>query len=93
MKRIIHHVKKIRQQPEHIRRSILHITTGIFAIILFFLWIYSLGAGAGSEEAKAKINQDIKPFSVIKDNITNQYNSISNPDLNIDSNALDGQAQ
>jgi len=84
MHKIIYHVKKIRQQPEHIRRSILHIVVLIFAVILFFLWVYSLGTGMGSEDAKAKAIQQVKPFSVLKENITEQYNNISNPSLNTD---------
>jgi hypothetical protein len=82
MKKIIHHVNKIRRQPEHIRKSILHIIMAILAAILFMLWIYSLGTAMRNEDMKAKINQDIKPFSVIKDNITSQYNDISNSDTN-----------
>lgn len=76
MKKIIHQIKKIRQQPKHIRRSILHITVGIFAIILFFLWVYSLGTGVSSRETKASIDQNLKPFAVLKDNITENYNNI-----------------
>ena len=76
MKKIIHH---IRQQPEHIRRSILHIVIGVFAVILFFLWIYSLGTTMSSPEAKIKVDQSIKPFSILKDNITEQYSNISEP--------------
>lgn len=84
MEKIIHHFKKVRKQPERVRRSILHITVGVCAVILFFLWVYSLGTGMRSEEVNAKINQEIKPFSVLKDNIAEQYNNISEPDANTD---------
>ena len=79
MEKIIHHVKKIRQQPEHIRRSILHIAIGLCAVILFLLWVYSLGTTMTSGDTKAKIDQNLKPFAVLKDNITEQYNSMSEP--------------
>jgi len=39
MKKIIH---KIRQQPEEVRRHILHILTIVAGIILISLWVYSL---------------------------------------------------
>jgi hypothetical protein len=39
-----------------------------------------------NEDAKAKVNQEIKPFSVIKDNITEQYNNMSAPDSSTDLN-------
>lgn len=91
MHKIIHHIKKIRQQPEHIRRSILHVAIVILAVILFFLWIYSLGTGMGSDDAKAKAIQEVKPFSVLKDNITEQFNNISNPNSNTDTGTVVGQ--
>ncbi len=84
MKKIIHHVKKIRTQPEHIRRSVLHITVGIFAVILFLLWVYSLGTTMRSPEVKAKVYQEVKPFSILKDNISGQYNNLSGSDSEID---------
>lgn len=92
MNKIIHHVKKIRQQPEHIRRSILHVAIVILAVILFFLWVYSLGGGMGSDDAKAKAKakaiQEVKPFSVLKDNITEQFNNVSSPNSNADMGAI-----
>ncbi len=91
MHKIIHHVKKIRQQPEHIRRTILYISVGIAAVVLFSLWVYSLGTGLQSEDTKAKAIQEVKPFSVLKDNITEQYNNISNPDSSTDTGTGIGQ--
>jgi hypothetical protein len=74
MKRVIHHIRK---QPEHIKRHILHIATIICAVILFLFWIYSLGTTLTNTETQVKINQDLKPLSILKDNITGQYNNIS----------------
>lgn len=69
MKKIIHHIRK---QPEHIKRHILHITIIICAVILFLFWIYSLGTTLTNTETQVKINQDLKPLSILKDNITGQ---------------------
>lgn len=74
MQKIIY---KIRQQPEEVRRHILHIVILCLAIILFFLWIYSLGTTLMSTETEAKINQNLKPFSALKANLIDGYNSIS----------------
>jgi hypothetical protein len=74
MKRLIHNIRK---QPEEIRRHVLHILIFIFAIVLFLLWVYSLGTNLTSEENQAKINQDLKPFSALKDNIVGGFNSIN----------------
>lgn len=74
MKKIIHHLKS---KPEHIRRHILHILTLVFGVILILLWIYSLGTGLTSPDTQVKINNDLKPFSALKDNLVGGYKSIS----------------
>ena len=80
-------MKKIRQQPEHIKRHILHVTIGVFAVILILLWIYSLGTTLTNSDTQVKINQDLKPFSALKDNIIGGYNSITSPNLGVDQQA------
>jgi len=79
MKKIFHH---IRRQPEAVKRHILHTLILCFAIILFFLWTYSLGTTLTSTDTGAQIKQDLKPFSVLKDNITDGLNEIKEPNLN-----------
>jgi hypothetical protein len=83
METIMHHLGKIREQPEHVRRHILHISTVIVAVILFFLWVYSLGTTLTNEDTQAKINQDLKPFSAIKDNLTSGYNDQTMTDADL----------
>ena len=79
MEKIIHHIRKIRRQPEHIKRHILHVLITICAVILAMLWVYSLGTTLGSEDTQTKISNDLKPFSSLKDNLVGGYNSISEP--------------
>lgn len=69
MKRIIHHVRK---QPEHIKRHILHVTIIIFAVILLLFWIYLLGKTLTNTDTQVEMSQDLKPFSILKDNIMQQ---------------------
>jgi len=76
MKKIFHH---IRRQPEEVRRHVLHLLIICFAVILFFLWTYSLGTTLMSTDTGAQMKQDLKPFSILKDNITDGYNSIKEP--------------
>ncbi|MFA5931767.1 MAG: hypothetical protein WC793_00075 [Candidatus Paceibacterota bacterium] len=80
MKRLIHNIRK---QPEEIRRHILNVLILIFAIILFLLWIYSLGATLNDTDTQIKMNQDLKPFSALKDNIVGGFNSIKDPNSEI----------
>ena len=75
MKKIIHHVRRIREKPEHVRRHILHIATGICAILLGLLWIYSLGRNLVPRPEEKKVKGP-EPLSVFKDNFVNGYNSI-----------------
>lgn len=75
MKKII---RNLRKQPEETRRHILHIVTIAAAIIMIILWSYSLGRNLTNPDVKEKIKQDLKPFSVLKDNIVGGYKSISN---------------
>jgi hypothetical protein len=76
MKKFIHHIRK---QPEEVRRSILHVVTIGLAVVLILLWVFSLGSNLANSNTQAKISQDLKPFSAIKDNIVSGYNDISQP--------------
>ena len=74
MRKMIH---KLRQQPEEHRRGILHVLTIIFALVLFVLWTWSFGTSLAGPETGTELKEDLKPFSVLKDNIIDGYKSIS----------------
>ncbi len=76
MRKIVHH---LRGQPEKVRRHILHVSTVVFAVILLFLWIYSLGISLTNPDTQAKISNDLKPFTALKNNLVGGYQSLSNP--------------
>lgn len=73
MKKIIHHLRK---QPETVRRHILHIVVMAFAIILLFLWVYSLGVKLNDENTQYEIKESLKPFQDLGDDIGNDINSL-----------------
>lgn len=77
MEKIIHHIRHIRKQPEEVRRHILHITTVVFAIILFLLWVVSLGRSFTKEEVRTEAREDLAPFSALRANIVGGYKSIT----------------
>lgn len=77
MKKIIHHIKNIRQQPEEVRRHVLHALTAVCGVILLSLWVYSLGTNFTNTEKKANVNDSLEPFSAIKDNFLGGYKSIT----------------
>jgi len=74
MRKTIH---RLRQKPEEERRHILHICIVIAAIIMIALWIFSLGKSLSAPEVKEKAKQDLQPFSVLKDNLSEGYKSVS----------------
>ncbi len=74
MRKIIHN---LRQQPEEVRRHILHVVTVLAGIVLISLWVYSLGVNLSSADTQASISNDLKPFSALKANLIDGYNSIS----------------
>lgn len=72
MKKIIHN---LREQPEEVRRHVLHILIFAVIVIMVILWVFSLGKGLSSSDTKEKVKQDLQPFSVLKDNIVDGYKS------------------
>lgn len=72
MKKIIHN---LREQPEEVRRHVLHILIFAVTVIMVILWVFSLGKGWSSPDTKEKVKQDLQPFSVLKDNIVDGYKS------------------
>jgi hypothetical protein len=82
MKKFIYN---LRSQPEEVRRHVLHISTIVIGIILVFVWMFSLGTSLTDSDTKAKVSNDLKPFSALKANIVDGYKSISgSSELNID---------
>lgn len=74
MRKTIH---KLRQKPKEERRHILHISIIIIAIVMILLWSFSLGKNLSQPEVKEKVKQDLQPFSVLKDNLSEGYKSVS----------------
>ncbi|MCE9549383.1 hypothetical protein K8Q98_03250 [Candidatus Nomurabacteria bacterium] len=73
MKKIIHHVRK---QPEEVKRHILHLVTFFFGVVLVMFWFYSMGTTFTNSEVEQKAERELQPFSVLKNNIVNGYESI-----------------
>jgi|GEM_PF-641640 len=73
MRKIINHLRK---QPEEVRTHVLHVSTIALGSVLVLLWVYSLGSGF-SATAKQASTGEYDPFSVLKANVIDGYNSIS----------------
>ncbi len=70
-------IRKLRSQPEEVRTHVLHVLTVSASAILLLLWVYSLGTKLADTETKTQAQQDLKPFSVLKDNLVGGYKSLS----------------
>ena len=81
MRKMIHN---LRAKSEQTRRDILHALTLIFALILIFTWIYSLGRHLSNADVQEKVKGDLKPFAALKDNMVGGYKSIPEPNLGIE---------
>jgi len=66
MKKIIHNLKK---QPENVRRQVLHLVVFIFGILLILLWTFSLGRDFSNEKTKEEMEQDLQPFTLLKESL------------------------
>jgi membrane protein DedA with SNARE-associated domain len=69
-------INNLRKQPETRRRHILHICTGIFAVLLGMTWVYTLGQNLGDPITQSKLKEDLKPFNVLTENMVDGYNSL-----------------
>ena len=70
-------VENLRKKPEHVRKNILYVTTcSVTAIILIF-WIYGFSNHLSKPSTKEAFKNDLKPLTVIKDNLTGAYQNIS----------------
>lgn len=78
MEKIKKVVRHLRNRPEKERRHILHISMFVIVGFMFVLWIFSLGTTFNEPEEKIQVKESLKPFSVLKSNLLDGYNSISN---------------
>ncbi|MCE9585032.1 hypothetical protein K8Q94_00165 [Candidatus Nomurabacteria bacterium] len=67
IKKAVYHLRK---QPLEHKRHILNIFIFIAIVIMVLLYILSLSFRFNSMETKIKIKNDMKPFSTLKENIS-----------------------
>ena len=70
-------VRHLRNKPEKERRHILNLSMFVVVGFMFVLWVVSLGVSFNEPEEKKVIKESLKPFSVLKSNLLDGYNSIS----------------
>ncbi len=73
MRRIINHLRK---QPESVRTHVLHVSTAVCALVLVLLWVVSIGTNFTGPGANTQTSSAIQPFSALKDNLVDGFQSI-----------------
>lgn len=71
MRKVIHHLRK---QPEEVRRHVLHVATGVCAVLLISMWVFSLGVRANREPEVEAVGPS--PIGALKANLIDGYQSI-----------------
>lgn len=66
MRKIIH---KIRNQPEEVKRHILHVSVIIAGVLLLAIWVNTLGGSFNSTVANEELKKNVEPLSVLKSNL------------------------
>lgn len=70
------YIKKLQEKPEHIRKQILVASLVVCMSFVGLIWVGSLGYKF-SKENTAKAQEDIKPFALFGQTISNTYNSVT----------------
>ena len=69
-------IKKIRTKSEESRKRILFIALGISMFLIGFIWISSL-TSMFDDKVQLKAKDDIKPFALFGNSITDTYKNIT----------------
>lgn len=70
------YIKKLQSKKEDTRKQIFLGAMIVAMSFVTFVWVYSLGVRFGDPVAKEKTNEDIKPFKLFTDSISNTYKNI-----------------
>lgn len=71
------YIKKIQSKSEDTRKLIFVGTLILFMSFVSFVWIYSLGQRFGDSKVKEQAREDIKPFKLFTNSISDTYKNLS----------------
>ena len=73
MKKILNN---LRAKPEHVRNSAVYIIAFTITGIVFLFWVFTLHNRFTSPEVLNSFQNDLKPLTVIKDDISSTYKNV-----------------
>lgn len=69
------YIKKLQSKPEHIRKQILFSSLIVCMAFVSFVWIGTFGHKFNKENS-VKTKEDIKPFALFGQTISNTYSNV-----------------
>lgn len=72
IRKVVHH---LRSKPEEERRQMLSLSMILVCVVMVILWTWSLGSNIKDPETKIEVKEGLKPFSVLKSNLIDSWNS------------------
>lgn len=70
------YIKKLQAKPEEVRKQILAGSLVVIMSFVCFIWVSSIGPKF-SKEKTAKISEDLKPFALFGQSITDTYTNVT----------------
>ena len=71
------YIKKLRSKPEHVKKSILAFALVVSMSLVSLVWFYNIGDRFGDKKMAEKTREDVKPFTLLGDSISNTVKDIS----------------
>lgn len=71
------YIKKLQSKTEETRKLIFMTSLIVTMSVVSFIWIYSLSDRLGDKEVKLQANEDIKPFKLFTNSISNTFKNTS----------------
>ncbi len=71
------YIKKIQSKDEDTRKFIFIVSLVLCMAIVGFIWIYNLGTRFSNPKVAEQTNEDIKPFKLFTNSISDTYKNVS----------------
>lgn len=71
------YIKKLQSKSEETRKLIFVAVLILCMSFVSFIWIYNLGTRFGNKKVAEQTNEDIKPFQLFKNSLSDTFKNIS----------------
>lgn len=71
------YIKKLQGKEEYKRKQIFVGVMTVCMSFVVFVWMYGLGVRFGNPEIKTQTEEDIKPFKLFSNSLSDTFNNIS----------------